>query len=134
VLELGCGWGSLCLYLAERYPASEITAVSNSKTQKQLIMQRAKDRKLTNLKVCCLPLKACALVHHGYSCMRERLPACIQMRRTVCQIKTVNGHGCHWQVITADVVDFDAPAAVFDRVMSIEMFEHMKNYKVSRVK
>jgi len=51
VLELGCGWGSLCLYLAERYPHSEVTAVSNSKTQKQLIMQRAHDRKLTNLKV-----------------------------------------------------------------------------------
>lgn len=34
------------------------------------------------------------------------------------------------QVITADVVEFDAPAAAFDRVMSIEMFEHMKNYKV----
>lgn len=83
VLELGCGWGSLCLYLAERYPRSEITAVSNSKTQKDLIMQRAQDRRLTNLKV-----------------------------------------------ITADVVEFDAPAAAFDRVMSIEMFEHMKNYKV----
>ena len=53
VLELGCGWGSLCLYLAERYPRSEITAVSNSKTQKELIMQRAKDRRLTNLKVSC---------------------------------------------------------------------------------
>jgi hypothetical protein len=38
-----------------------------------------------------------------------------------------------WQVITADVVEFDAPAAAFDRVMSIEMFEHMKNYGVSSV-
>ena len=53
MLELGCGWGSLCLYLAEQYPRSEITAVSNSKSQKQLIMQRAKDRRLKNLKVCC---------------------------------------------------------------------------------
>lgn len=53
VLELGCGWGSLCLYLAEQYPRSEITAVSNSRSQKQLIMQRAKDRRLKNLKVCC---------------------------------------------------------------------------------
>lgn len=51
MLELGCGWGSLCLYLAERYPRSEITAVSNSKTQKELIMRRAQDRRLTNLKV-----------------------------------------------------------------------------------
>ena len=44
----------------------------------------------------------------------------------------LNTHGGYWQVITADVVDFDAPAAAFDRVMSIEMFEHMKNYQVSR--
>lgn len=53
VLELGCGWGSLCLYLAERYPRSEITALSNSKTQKQLIMQRAQEGGLKNLKVSC---------------------------------------------------------------------------------
>jgi tRNA G46 methylase TrmB len=67
VLELGCGWGSLCLYLAERYPRSEITAVSNSKTQKQLIMQRAKDRRLTNLKVSRLLLSRRASVHDGFN-------------------------------------------------------------------
>lgn len=51
VLEVGCGWGSLCLYVAARYPKSEVTAVSNSSTQKALIVQRAAERHLTNLKV-----------------------------------------------------------------------------------
>ena len=37
VLELGCGWGSLCLYMAARYPTSKITAVSNSRTQREHI-------------------------------------------------------------------------------------------------
>ncbi len=49
VLELGCGWGSMSLYMAARYPKSKITAVSNSKTQKELIDSRAKQRGLTNL-------------------------------------------------------------------------------------
>ncbi|CAL5229419.1 g12740 [Coccomyxa viridis] len=81
VLELGCGWGSMSLYMASRYPKSKITAVSNSKTQKELIDSRAKQRGLTNL-----------------------------------------------EVITADVVHFDTKQR-FDRVVSIEMFEHMKNYQ-----
>ena len=49
VLELGCGWGSMSLYMAARYPKSKITAVSNSKTQKELVDSRAKQRGLTNL-------------------------------------------------------------------------------------
>ena len=49
VLELGCGWGSMSLFMAARYPNSNIVAVSNSKTQKELIDRRAKGRGLTNL-------------------------------------------------------------------------------------
>jgi cyclopropane-fatty-acyl-phospholipid synthase len=30
ILELGCGWGSLSLWMAEHFPAARITAVSNS--------------------------------------------------------------------------------------------------------
>ena len=30
ILELGCGWGSLTLWMAEQFPNSRITAVSNS--------------------------------------------------------------------------------------------------------
>lgn len=82
VLELGCGWGSLSLYMASKYPKSRITAVSNSRTQKVYIDEQAKERRLTNL-----------------------------------------------HVITADVVYFSPPKGMtFDRVMSVEMFEHMKNY------
>ena len=49
ILELGCGWGSMCLYMAGKFPNSTITAVSNSSTQKALIDERAKERGLSNL-------------------------------------------------------------------------------------
>lgn len=81
VLELGCGWGSLSLWLAERFPRSRITAVSHSRTQKQFIDAQAKGRGLANL-----------------------------------------------SVVTRDMNDFDAAPNHFDRVVSIEMFEHMKNW------
>ncbi|CAN5207230.1 cyclopropane-fatty-acyl-phospholipid synthase family protein [soil metagenome] len=80
VLELGCGWGSLSLFMAERYPASSITAVSNSRPQREHIMAEAKARGLSNL-----------------------------------------------QVITADMNDFSTDGR-FDRVVSVEMFEHMSNW------
>ena len=82
ILELGCGWGSLSLYLAERFPGARITGVSNSRTQKQYIDSEAQRRGLANLKI-----------------------------------------------ITCDMNTFDAEAGRFDRVVSIEMFEHMKNYQ-----
>ncbi|QDU92510.1 SAM-dependent methyltransferase [Lignipirellula cremea] len=82
VLELGCGWGSLTLWMAEQHPACEIVAVSNSASQRQFIEQRARDRRLFNV-----------------------------------------------QVITADMRDFDA-GDTFDRVVSVEMFEHMRNYEL----
>ena len=84
VLDLGCGWGSNALYMAEKFPNSRITAVSNSKPQRLLIEGRAKERGLKNLKV-----------------------------------------------ITCDMNEFTLPAGTrFDRICSIEMFEHMKNYEV----
>jgi len=80
VLELGCGWGSLSLYMAERYPASRITAVSYSAPQRRFIEDRARERGLGNL-----------------------------------------------EIITADMNDLTRDAT-YDRVVSVEMFEHMKNY------
>ncbi len=80
ILDLGCGWGSLSLWLAERYPAARITAVSNSHGQREFIEAK-----------------------------RDRLGL------------------CNLDVITADVNEFE-PAERFDRVMSIEMFEHMRNW------
>jgi len=82
VLELGCGWGSLSLYMAERFPHSQILAVSNSSSQKQFIDAQASARGLHNL-----------------------------------------------QIITADMNLFEAPGK-FDRVVSVEMFEHMRNYEL----
>lgn len=81
VLDLGCGWGSLSLYLAEKLPTCEITSLSNSKTQKLFIDAEAKKRGFKNLRV-----------------------------------------------VTGDVKEHQFPENSFDRVMSVEMFEHMKNY------
>ena len=81
ILELGCGWGSLSLWLAEHYPNARITGVSNSATQKLYIDAEAKQRGLGNLRI-----------------------------------------------LTCDMNRFDL-AEEFDRVVSVEMFEHMKNYE-----
>ena len=82
ILELGCGWGSLSLWMAAQYPNSAITVVSNSRTQKQFIDARARARGLHNL-----------------------------------------------EVVTCDVNQLSFPAGVsFDRIVSVEMFEHMRNY------
>ncbi|KAH7911034.1 S-adenosyl-L-methionine-dependent methyltransferase [Hygrophoropsis aurantiaca] len=84
MLDLGCGWGSLSLYLAAKYPNARITGLSNSATQKAYIDSTAKARGLKNI-----------------------------------------------QVVTADVNTFDfKDGKRFDRIVSIEMFEHMKNYEV----
>lgn len=81
ILELGCGWGSLTLWMAEKYPNARITAVSNSSPQREFILAEAVRRGL-------------------------RPPT----------------------VITADVNDLSLTER-FDRVVSVEMFEHVKNYK-----
>lgn len=80
ILELGCGWGSLSLYLAKRFPNSKIVALSNSKTQKQFIDFQILDRKLSNL-----------------------------------------------EIRTANIKEYQTDER-FDRIVSVEMFEHMRNY------
>jgi len=81
VLELGCGWGSLSLFMAARYPRSRVIAVSNSRTQKAFIDEQAVLRGLQNL-----------------------------------------------SVVTSDMNEFQNKQ-LFDRVVSVEMFEHMRNYE-----
>lgn len=83
VLELGCGWGSLTLWMAEQFPNSRITGVSNSASQKIHIESEAERRGLGNVRI-----------------------------------------------LTADMNDFEAGDGGFDRVVSVEMFEHMKNYQL----
>ena len=80
ILELGCGWGSLTCFMAQNFPNSKITAVSNSKDQRNFIEQKNDKLNLQNIKV-----------------------------------------------VTADMNDFSTDEK-FDRVISIEMFEHMRNY------
>ena len=80
ILELGCGWGSLSLWMAERYPHARITAVSNSHGQRRHIEAQARERRLANL-----------------------------------------------TVITCDANLFE-PRERFNRIVSVEMFEHMANW------
>jgi cyclopropane-fatty-acyl-phospholipid synthase len=81
VLELGCGWGSLSLWMARHYPVAQITSVSNSHSQREFIAGQARAEGLNNL-----------------------------------------------TVVTADMNEFQ-PAGRFDRVVSVEMFEHMANWQ-----
>jgi cyclopropane-fatty-acyl-phospholipid synthase len=81
ILELGCGWGSITLTMAERFPGSRITGVSNSRTQKEYIDAEARRRGLSNVRI-----------------------------------------------LTADMNDFTI-GETFDRLISVEMFEHMRNYE-----
>lgn len=64
MLELGCGWGSLSLYMAAKYPGSSITAVSNSRTQKEFIDEQARcTRSSVLVHVCaCMQARMCTLV------------------------------------------------------------------------
>lgn len=81
ILELGCGWGSLSLWMARQYPKARIVSVSNSHSQRRFIEEQAAASGLNNLKV-----------------------------------------------VTADMNAF-VPDARFDRVVSVEMFEHMANWR-----
>lgn len=51
MLELGCGWGSLCLWIAEKYPTCRVLAVSNSRTQREYILARCDEMALKNVEV-----------------------------------------------------------------------------------
>ncbi|XP_062097231.1 (S)-coclaurine N-methyltransferase isoform X2 [Humulus lupulus] len=81
VLDVGCGWGSLSLYIAQKYKNCKITGICNSSTQKDHIDQRCRELELENV-----------------------------------------------EIIVADISTFEMESS-FDRIYSIEMFEHMKNYK-----
>jgi len=81
ILELGCGWWSLTLFMAERFPNAQITAVSNSAPQRRHIEAEAEARRLTNI-----------------------------------------------HVVTADMNEF-VPERSFDRIVSVEMFEHLSNWR-----
>lgn len=81
ILELGCGWGSLSLWMARQFPGAQITAVSNSQSQREYIESEAQSRGLGNLRV-----------------------------------------------VTKDMNVF-RPEQTFDRIVSVEMFEHMMNWR-----
>lgn len=82
VLDLGCGWGSLSLFMAERFPRSRVLGVSNSASQRAFILGRAAERGLTNL-----------------------------------------------EIMTCDINRLELPDSEFDRIVSVEMLEHVRNYE-----
>lgn len=86
IMDLGCGWGSLSLFLAEKFKNSNIVALSNSATQKEFIDSEVKRRGLNNV-----------------------------------------------TVVTANIASFDTELE-FDRILSVEMFEHLKNYQAMLAK
>ncbi len=51
VLDLGCGWGSLSLWVAEHFPNASVTSVSNSRSQHDYITQQSEERGLSNIDV-----------------------------------------------------------------------------------
>ena len=90
-MDLGCGWGSLCLFLVEAYPHCHVYALSNSSTQREYIMARYRE------------------------------------------IVTARGSAPtgHLTVHCGDIGTVQLPqfASLFDRILSVEMFEHMQNYR-----
>jgi cyclopropane-fatty-acyl-phospholipid synthase len=82
ILELGHGWGAITLYMAEQFPNSQITAVSNSSSQGEYILQKAKDKNINNI-----------------------------------------------EILTADILELEIDEK-FDRIISVEMFEHVRNYSL----
>lgn len=81
VLDVGCGWGSLCLYIAQKYSNCKVTGICNSVTQKAHIEEQCRDHQLQNV-----------------------------------------------EIVVTDISTFEMEAS-YDRIFSIEMFEHMKNYR-----
>ena len=82
ILDLGCGWGSMSLYLAKKFPKAKITACSHSKTQRKHILNQCKENNINNI-----------------------------------------------TVVTEDVNNLQLKEK-FDRIISIELFEHLQNYKI----
>ena len=91
ILELGCGWGSLSLWMAENYPRARITAVSNSRTQKHFIDARAAERGLKNLEIVTCD------VNRLFDRSRPAIPSSIASSRSRCSSTCAISKPC-WRV------------------------------------
>lgn len=109
ILELGCGWGSLSLWMAEKFPKARITGVSNSRTQKEFIEGEATRRGLKNLRIITCDMNRFEPNNEVEGLKGSRVEESPSSTLQPCNSAT--------------------PSALFDRVVSIEMFEHMKNYQ-----
>jgi len=134
ILELGCGWGSLTLWMARRYPRAQIVAVSNSNSQRLHIMAEAARLGVANVQVVTADMNAFAPAEQ-FECVAPvgRIDGDIPVGRIDGDIPagrfdrvTPTARSDH----VAAVGHFDkvAPTARFDRIVSVEMFEHMANW------
>ena len=90
ILELGCGWGSLTLYMAEHYPTSRITAVSNSHSQRAFIEERCRQRNLSNVRIITCDVNALKLDERF-----DRLVS-VEMLEHVRNHRELLGRARHW--------------------------------------
>lgn len=158
ILDLGCGWGSVSLYVAGKYPKSQIYSLSNSATQREYIEGEAKKRGLTNLTVWTADINEFEIPSTtggaggggggggGASGLLKALMKKASSSRVVAGGEEPGEGGVSASSPTTPTTPSTAAAAaaatgssssssgggdadLFDRVISIEMFEHMKNYQ-----
>ncbi len=120
VLELGCGWGSLTLWMAEKYPHSRITGVSNSRSQREYILTEAARRELANVEIITCDMNRFEPEPDG-SVVRSSSSVAGSERGGQQTVRTTDHE--------PRTTDSPLCRARFDRVVSVEMFEHMKNYE-----
>lgn len=99
ILDLGCGWGSASLWLAENFPNADIVAASNSRTQHRYLQEQARRRGLRNVQHCVL---------------------------NMADLTSADGH----ERMTRAIMRTGQRAGAFDRIVSVEMFEHMFNVEL----
>jgi cyclopropane-fatty-acyl-phospholipid synthase len=125
ILELGCGWGSLTLWMAEHYPASAITGVSNSASQRAFIESQAARRGLRNVRIVTADMNEFDAAALGPFPLGATSPDTIALGTAALGANSAAANSLGANAHAADAV---GAFRKFDRVVSVEMFEHMRNW------
>ena len=119
ILELGCGWGSLTLWMAEHFPSSRITAVSNSASQRAFIEARAAHRGLSNVRIVTADM-------NGFDVASLPREGALEAGGSTPPLRSSPGNQ---RPTRSELPPASNPTPrSFDRVVSVEMFEHMRNW------
>lgn len=151
ILDLGCGWGSVSLFVAKKYPRSQIFSLSNSATQREYIENEAQKRGLTNITVWTADINGFEIPRTtgagggggGAGGLLKALMKKASLSRVAAEepgeeVLGASSPTTPYTPVTTASADTTKGAAasssatdadLFDRVISIEMFEHMKNYQ-----